>query len=114
MIPKRTNVLLENKYNKQKKLCHDNFQLAQVKMKKQKSIFLYNWIQIERTIVELEANLKAPQNLINKKLDSKTYTNWYLPNSNLTLKILYVPKINEIKPLNLKIQKHKNKNQVNK
>ena len=41
-------------------MCHDNFQLPQVKMKRQKSIFLYNQIQIEKTFVELEANLKAP------------------------------------------------------
>ena len=41
-------------------MCHDNFQLAQVQMKRQKSIFLYNQIKIEKTFVELDANLKAP------------------------------------------------------
>ena len=41
-------------------MCHDNFQLAQVQMKRQKSIFLYNRIKIEKTFVELDANLKAP------------------------------------------------------
>ena len=41
-------------------MCHDNFQLAHVKMKRQKSIFLYNRIQIEKTFAKLEGNLKAP------------------------------------------------------
>ena len=59
MIPKRTNVLLENKYNEQKKLCHDNFQLAEVKMKTQNSIFLYNRIQIEKNVCRLGGQFKA-------------------------------------------------------
>ena len=54
-------------------MCHDNFQLAQVKMKRQKSIFIYDRIQIEKMFVELEANLKDPQNLNDKKIYSKTY-----------------------------------------
>ena len=41
-------------------MCHDKFQLAQVQMKRQKSIFLYNRIKIEKMFVELDANLKAP------------------------------------------------------
>ena len=41
-------------------MCHDNFQLAQVKMRRQRSIFIYDQIQIEKTFVELEANLKDP------------------------------------------------------
>ena len=41
-------------------MCHDNFQLAHVKMKRQKSIFLYNQIKIEKTFAELEAKSKAP------------------------------------------------------
>ena len=59
MIPKWTNVLLKNKNNKQKKLCViDNFQMARVKIKRQKSIFLYNRIQIEKMFTKLEANLR--------------------------------------------------------
>ena len=59
MIPKRTYVLLENKYNEQKKLCHDNFQLAEVKMKTQNSIFLYNRIQIEKNVCRIGGQFKA-------------------------------------------------------
>ena len=39
-------------------MCHDNFQLARVKIKRQKSIFLYNRIQIEKKFTKLEANLR--------------------------------------------------------
>ena len=49
-------------------MCHDNFQLAQVKMQRQKSIFIYDRIQIEKMFVELEVNLKDPQNLNDKKV----------------------------------------------
>ena len=54
-------------------MCHDNFQLAQVKMRRQRSIFIYDRIQIEKMFVELEANLKDPQNLNDKNIYSKTY-----------------------------------------
>ena len=41
-------------------MCHDNFQLAQVKMKRQKSIILYNLIEIEKKFAKWVANLNAP------------------------------------------------------
>ena len=39
-------------------MCHDNFQLARVKIKRQKSIFLHNRIQIEKKFTKLEATLR--------------------------------------------------------
>ena len=95
-------------------MCHDNFQLAQVKMKRQKSIFIYDRIQIEKNVCRIGGQFKGSIKLKwQKNIFSNIYTDWYLPNSNLTLKILNLPKINETKPQNLKTRKHK-KNQIKK
>ena len=48
-------------------MCHDNFQLARVKIKRQKSIFLYNRIQIEKKFYKIGGQFKAPYNLLAKK-----------------------------------------------